>query len=99
MALTIQCDLLIRDDMTKHQSELVHYAQVTTTRMMQIMWLSKLVPDIQEAILFLPRVESGPDTLKEADVRQIARVVDWKVQGGLWLAKGISIVCNQVLLA
>ncbi len=36
--------------------------------------------DIQEAILFLPRVELGPDTVKEIDVRRFARVLDWEVQ-------------------
>ncbi|MAI33139.1 MAG: hypothetical protein CMM07_15895 [Rhodopirellula sp.] len=45
--------------------------------MTHIMWLTNLPPDIQEAILFLPRVESGLDTVKEADVRRIARVMDW----------------------
>ena len=44
------------------------------------MWLTNLAPDIQEAILFLPRGESGPDTVKGIDVRGIARVMDWGVQ-------------------
>ncbi|MGB0600462.1 MAG: hypothetical protein ACPGLY_27615, partial [Rubripirellula sp.] len=52
-----------------------HYAQFTTARVTHIMWLTNLAPDIQEAILFLPRVESGPDTVKEIDVRRIARVM------------------------
>jgi|GEM_PF-5207651 len=42
------------------------------------MWLTNLAPDIQEAILFLPRVESGPDTPK-----QIARMMDLGVQRGV----------------
>ena len=41
-------------------------------------------PEIQEAILFLPRVESGPDSIKEIDVRRITRVMDWGVQRGRW---------------
>ncbi|MGB0600152.1 MAG: hypothetical protein ACPGLY_26040 [Rubripirellula sp.] len=52
--------------------------------MTHIMWLVNLTPDIQKAILFLPRVESGPDTVKEADARRIARVMDWEVQKGMW---------------
>ena len=48
------------------------------------MWLTNLAPEIQEAILFLPRVESEPDTVKEIDVRRIARVMDWGVQRGMW---------------
>ena len=86
MALTIQRDQLIRDGVIKNQSELAHYAQVMTARMNHIMWLVNTAPDIQEAILFLPRVESGPDTVKETDVRRIARVMDWGVQRGMWNA-------------
>ncbi len=48
--------------------------------MTHIMWLVNLAPDIQEAILFLLRAESGPDVVKEIDVRRIARVMDWGVQ-------------------
>ena len=84
LALAIECDRLISDGVIKNQSELSHYAQVTTARMTHIMWLTNLAPDIQEAILFLPRVESGPDTVKEIEVRRIARVMDWGVQRGSW---------------
>ena len=50
--------------------------------MTHIMWLTNLAPEIQEAILFLPRVQSGPDTVKEIKVRRIARVMDWGAQRG-----------------
>jgi hypothetical protein len=46
--------------------------------------LTNLAPEIQEAILFLPRVESGPNVVKEIDVRRIARVMDWGVQRERW---------------
>ena len=52
--------------------------------MTHIMWLTNLAPEIQEAILFMPRVESGPDTVKEIDVRRIARVMHWGGQRGRW---------------
>jgi len=84
MALAIECDQLVRAGVIKNQSELAHYAQVTTARMTHIMWMTNLAPEIQEAILFLPRVESGPDMVKEIDVRRIARVLDWGVQRGMW---------------
>ena len=84
MALAIECDQLIHDGVIKNQSELAHYAHVTTARMTHIMWLTNLAPDIQEAILFLPRAESGPDTVKEIDLRRIARVMDWGVQRVRW---------------
>ena len=68
MTLAIQCDQLIRDGVIKNQSELAHYANITTARMTHIMWLTNLAPEIQEAILFLPRVESGSDTVKEIEL-------------------------------
>jgi len=76
MALAIECDRLIGYGVINNQSELAHYAQVTTARMTRIMWLTNLDPEIQEAILFLPRIDSGPDTVKEIEVRWTARVLD-----------------------
>ena len=84
MALAIRCEQLIRDGIIKNQFELAHYGQVTTVRMTHIMWLVKLAPKIQEAILFLPRVESGPDPIKEIEVRRIAQVLDWGEQRERW---------------
>ena len=84
MALAMQCEQLIRNGVIKNQSELAHYAQVTTARMTHIMWLVNLAPNIQETILFLPRVESGSDPITEIEVRRIARVMDWGVQRGRW---------------
>ena len=84
MALAIQCDQFIRDGVIKDQSELAQYANITTARMTHIMSLTNLAPDIQEAILFLPRVELGPDTVREIEVRWIARVMDCGVQRS-WL--------------
>ena len=31
-----------------------------------------------------PRIQSGPDTVKEIEVRRTARVMDWGVQRGMW---------------
>ncbi len=84
MALAIECEQLIRDGVIKNQSELAHYAQVTTARMTHIMWLTNLAPDIQEAILFLPRVDEGRDRVTERDMRSISRSLDWGVQRERW---------------
>ena len=96
MALAIECDQLIREGVINNQSELAHYAQVTTARMTHIMWLTNLAPEIQEAILFLPRVESGPDTVKEIEVRRIAQVMEWGVQREMWLASGRNVASFYV---
>ncbi len=67
-----------------NQSELAHFGQISTTRMTQIMWLDNLAPDIQEEILFLPRTTHGRDAIKEADIRPIAKTLDWNKQRQMW---------------
>ena len=52
--------------------------------MTQIMWLDNLVPDIQEEIFFLPRTTQGLDSIKEADIRSIAKTLDWNKQRQMW---------------
>ena len=84
MALAILCDQLIRDGIVANQSELAQFGHVTTARMTQIMTLLNLSPDIQEHILFLPRVERGRDPIIENDVRPIAQTFDWNKQRRLW---------------
>ncbi|WP_146369614.1 hypothetical protein [Symmachiella macrocystis] len=46
--------------------------------------LLNLAPDIQEALLFLPPMEQGKDTLTERDLRVIVAVTDWRKQRRLW---------------
>ena len=84
MALAIHCDELIQQGAITDQSELARFGQVTTARTTQIMSLLALAPDIQEAILFLPRTTQGRDVIKESDVRPIATVPDWRKQRRLW---------------
>ena len=48
------------------------------------------------------RIESGPDTVKEIEVRRIARVMDWGVQlgmrgGALYFNDIIAIECRRQL--
>jgi hypothetical protein len=85
----------------ENQLELAHYGQVTTSRMKHIMWLTNLGADIQEAILFLPRVESGPDPIKEIDVRWIATVIGWGAQRRLSakLQRSVELELDRGVLA
>ena len=48
--------------------------------MTQILNLLHLAPDIQEEILFLPRVTEGKDPIHEKMLRPIAAEVDWARQ-------------------
>ena len=63
---------------------LANVAHVTRARISQIAQLTLLAPDIQEEILFLPRVQHGPDPIIERDLRPIAAVADWRVQRKIW---------------
>jgi hypothetical protein len=38
----------------------------------------------QEEILFLPRTTQGRDPIKEADLRPIAKTLDWNKQRQMW---------------
>lgn len=86
LALAHRCRDLVRDGVIINQSELAHYGQISTTRMSQIMWLDNLAPDIQDAILDLPRTVQGRDTILEQDVRPIAKTLDWNQQRQMWSA-------------
>ena len=46
--------------------------------------LLNLAPDIQEAILFLPRTVRGRDPLIVRDLQPIASIPAWRKQRVLW---------------
>lgn len=80
MALAIRFDQLIRDGVVTDQAELARLGHVTRARMTQILNLLHLAPAIQEAILFLPRVEQGRDPITERELRTIVAIADWEEQ-------------------
>ena len=59
-------------------------AHVTRARMTQIMNLTRLAADIQEAVLFLAPVVKGRDPVTERDLRPIAAEFNWTKQRELW---------------
>ena len=83
MALAIRFDELIHNGDVANQAELARLGHVTRARLTQIMNLLNLAPDIQEAILFLPRVERSRDPVTERDLRAIVEALDWEVQRGM----------------
>lgn len=84
MALAIHMDELIHRGEVADYAELARLAHVTRARMTQIMSLLHLAPDIQEALLDLPRSAGGRDPVREKMVRPIAAVPDWRKQRRLW---------------
>jgi hypothetical protein len=84
MALAIRFDQLIRAGEVSDYAELAELGHVSRARVTQIMNLLMLAPDIQEAILFLPRTERGRDPFHLALLQPIAIVPDWRKQRRLW---------------
>lgn len=84
MALAIRFDRLIKAGEITDQADLARLGNVTRARVTQIMNLLQLAPDIQEAILFLPRTVKGRDPIREIMVRPIAAEPDWRKQRRLW---------------
>ena len=84
VALAIRFDQLLRDGAVVSQSELARLSHVTQPRMTQILNLLHLAPDIQEAILCLPRTISGRDPIHEKMLRPICAETSWKQQRRRW---------------
>ena len=59
---------------------------ISRPRMSQIMRLTDLAPEIQEELLFLPKVLPGSDRFYEAALREIAQVLDWDEQKQMFRA-------------
>lgn len=84
MALAIHMDDLIRQGAVTDYAELARLAHVTRARMTQIMNLLHLAPDLQEAILLLPRSRGGRDPITEREIRPLAAAPDWRKQRAMW---------------
>ncbi len=84
MALALKFDELLRAGTVAHYGELADLNHVTRARVSQVMNLIHLAPDIQEPILFLPRIEHGRDTIVLRDLQPIAAVPDWRKQRTMW---------------
>src|SRR5687767_10314401 len=84
MALAIRFERLIAEGVVKDYTELARLGYVSRARVTQIMNLTLLAPDIIEAILFLPRIESGRDWLSLLKMQPIALTADWMEQRKMW---------------
>ena len=84
MALAIRFEELLRTDAIGSYAELAALGHVTRARVSQIMNLRNLAPDIQEEILFLPRVTRGRDPVHLRQMQPIAATADWGKQRRLW---------------
>jgi hypothetical protein len=86
MALAIRLDGLVRSGAIESYAEVARLGHMTRARVTQVMNLLALAPDIQEALLFLPRVERGRAPVLLRDLQPIARTPDWAEQRTMWAA-------------
>lgn len=84
MALAIRFDRMIREGKVDSQTALAELSHVTQPRMNQILSLNYLAPDIQEAILHLPRTIKGDDPIHEKMLRPITAEISWRTQRSMW---------------
>ncbi len=94
MALAIRLEKLVNSGEVRDYADLARLGQVSRARITQIMNMVLLAPDIQEAILFLPRTIKGHDQIRERDLRPIAAIPDWSHQRKAW----VSLVKERVKL-
>jgi hypothetical protein len=84
MALAIRFEHLLASGVVHDQAELAELGHVSRSRVTQILNLLHLAPDIQEAILDLPRIYKGRDPLAERHLRPITRLMSWNQQRAAW---------------
>lgn len=82
MALAIRFEELVRLGEVESHADLARLGQVTRARISQIMDLLCLAPDIQEELLFLPRIERERDAVSEHAVYSCLAVSDSASSGG-----------------
>ena len=84
MAMAIRMDGLVRGGEVADYADLARLGNVSRARVTQIMNLLQLAPEIQEALLFLPRTVKGRDPIRERHVRPIAAELEWRRQREMW---------------
>ena len=84
MALAIRFEQLVRTGEVTDYAELARLGRVSRARITQIMNLRLLAPDLQEQLLFLPRIDNGRDAIYLRQLQPIAALPDWRKQRRLW---------------
>jgi hypothetical protein len=83
MALAIHYDGLIRKGIVGDYAEIARFGGVSRARVSQIMDLLNLAPEIQEEILFLPKVV-GREWVTERQLRSVVAAADLGEQWRMW---------------
>lgn len=94
MAVAIRLEGLLRTGEVSDIPELARLGHVTQPRMSQILALTLLAPDIQEELLFLPRLMAGKSAIHEKMLRPISAEIDWARQREMWRSLRGSALCD-----
>ena len=86
MALALRFQKLLLSGAVRDHAELARLGQVTRARISQIMNLLNLAPYIIEALLHLPRVETGRPPIHLRQLQPLCMVADWQRQMRMWAA-------------
>ena len=84
MALALRFEQLVRSGAVRDHAALARLGQVSRPRITQIMSLLHLAPDLQEKILFLPRVRTGRDPIHLHELQAVTALLDWQEQRRRW---------------
>jgi hypothetical protein len=84
LALAHRFERLVAEGTIADYADLARRGRVTRARLSQIMNLTLLAPDIQEAILFLPRTTQRRDPVQLRHLQPIALTPAWPTQRRLW---------------
>jgi hypothetical protein len=84
MALAIRLEHLLANGQVKDQAEIARVAGITRARVTQILNLTNLAPDIQQAILDLEPTTEPVLRFREREVRTIAITTNWDKQRLMW---------------
>lgn len=88
MALAIKLEAMLHAGEVKSQEDIARLGRVTQAYVSRIMGLLNLAPDLQETLLFWPRVERGRPPVKLRDINAIAAEPDWTLQRVMWRKRG-----------
>jgi hypothetical protein len=83
-ALALRFQGLLQAGVVRDYAALARLGHVTRARVSQVMNLLSLAPDLQEAVLFLPRTPRGRDPIPLWRLQPIASTLAWRQQRRLW---------------
>ena len=86
LALALRLEQLVQAGVIANYAELAQLGHVSRARITQIVNLRFLAPDLQEAVLFLPRTTRGRDPIHLRQLQRVAAEFGWKQQRLLWQA-------------